>query len=143
MISLYNEACIYEHFYKKEKCTIGFFVLGEVDNLMLKTLGAINYEIVISKVTIEKNIKHHKDLALKDYEILDMIIGKYDVLMKDGEHTVGIVHTEYGEYFYALKVTKSKEKVFLTSFRRTSKYDIKRFKNRVNKGQIEIIKGSL
>jgi len=143
MIHSHIEECIYEHFYKKAKCSIGFFLLGKIDRTVTEILDTLVDEVVISLVTIEKNIKHHDDLLLKDYEILDDIIGKYDILLKDGEHTVGIISNEYGQYFYALKVTASKEKIFLTSFRKTSKHDIKRFKNGVKKGKIEVIKGSL
>ena len=78
-----------------------------------------------------------------DNKNLDKIIGTYNILIKDGEYTVGIVHYELEEYYYALKSTKSRNTIFLTSFRKTSKHDIQRLKNKLSKGKIEVIKGKL
>ena len=134
---------ILEFFELKQKHPSGYYILGNANKDIVDTLQTNISEIVISHQTILKNISHHTDLSINDYKNLDKIIGKYNILIKDGEYTVGIVHYEYEEYYYALKSTKSRNTIFLTSFRKTSKHDIQRLKNKLSKGKIEVIKGKL
>ena len=131
-------------FFKSKKITkSGYYILGIANNKIVETLASNINEIVISEQTIVKNINHHTDLLINDYKKLDDIIGRFDILIKDGQYTVGIVNYQFGNYYYALKTTKSGNTIFLTSFRKTSQHDIKRLKNKLLKGKIEIIKGKL
>jgi len=134
---------IIDHFRRKPKCNDGYYILTSIDELLGYLLQADTGEIVISKVTIYKNIEHHPDLELNDYLILDKIVGKYDVLLQDGTHSVALVSYEFGSYFYALKSTQSGKKVFLSSFRKTSSKDLKRWANKIEKGKVKLISGVL
>jgi len=131
-------------FFKTKPITkSGYYILGIAEQKIIDTLSSNTNKIVISEQTIMKNINHHKDLSIDDYKILDNIIGQFDILIKDGQYTVGIVNYKCGNYYYALKTTQSANTIFLTSFRKTSSHDIKRLKNKLSKGKIEIIKGKL
>ena len=121
----------------------GHYLLGTASKDIVQTLSSNTDKIVISEQTILKNINHHKDLIVENYENLYKIVGKFDILIKDGKHTVGIVNYDFGNYYYALKTTKTLNTIFLTSFRKTSSHDIKRLKNKLQKGKIEIIKGNI
>jgi len=134
---------IIQFFKSKEITKAGYYILGVANLKIIETLLSKTNKIVISEQTIIKNINHHKDLTLKDYENLCKIIGNFDILIKDGQYTVGIVNYKFGNYYYALKSTKSGNTIFLTSFRKTSQHDIKRLKNKLLKGKIEIIQGKL
>ena len=121
----------------------GYYVLGYADIYIIETLQSKTNQIVISKQTILKNINHHQDLVIEDYKNLFNIVGRFNILIKDGQYTVGIVNYAFGSYYYALKITKTLNTIFLTSFRKTSQHDINRLKNKLQKGKIEIIKGKL
>jgi len=128
-----NSLAIKNFFNNKSKNKEGFTVIGICDELIKSTINANIYEVVISDVTIEKNIKHHDDLTIEDYKVLD------DILVKDGDKTAGIIYTNKYQYYYALKSTKSGDTIFLTSFRKTNKSDIKRIRNKSKKGLVNII----
>ena len=134
---------IIQFFKSKEITKAGYYILGVANLKIIETLLSKTNKIVISEQTIIKNINHHKDLTLKDYENLCKIIGNFDILIKDGQYTVGIVNYQFSNYYYTLKSTKSGNTIFLTSFRKTSQHDIKRLKNKLLKGKIEIIQGKL
>jgi len=132
------------NFFKTKQITkSGYYILGIANKSIVETLSSKTNKIVISEQTIIKNINHHKDLSIDDYKVLDKIIGEFDILIKDGQYTVGIVNYQFGNYYYALKTTQSANTIFLTSFRKTSLHDIKRLKNKLSKGKIEVIKGKL
>ncbi len=130
---------IKNYFNEKSKTLEGFSIIGQCDGLVKKTINANTFEVVISDVTIEKNIKHHSDLSIDDYKILNSMLNDYHFLVKDGDKTAGIIYTEKIEYYYALKATKSGETIFLTSFRKTNKNDIRRIKNKVKRGLAKIV----
>ena len=128
------------NFFKlKNKDNEGHSIIGYCDDIIKYTINANTNQVVISKVTIDKNLKHHSDLNIDDYQILDNILLNYDLLIKDGNKTAGIVYTKQQQYYYALKSTKSGDTIFLTSFRKTNKHDIKRIRNKSKKGLVSII----
>jgi len=130
---------IKDFFSKKMKTLEGYYVIGECDDIVKKTIASNTFEVVISDVTIEKNIKHHNDLSIDDYLVLDSMFHDYHFLVKDGDKTAGIIYTKDIQYYYALKATKSGDTIFLTSFRKTNKNDIKRIKNKVKRGLAKIV----
>ena len=130
---------IKQFFSIKPKSIEGFTIIGNCDDLIKTTINSNTNQVVISEVTIEKNIKHHSDLTINDYQTLDNILTNYDLLVKDGDKTAGIIYTKKYQYYYALKSTKSGDTIFLTSFRKTNKNDIKRIRNKSNKGLVDII----
>jgi hypothetical protein len=128
-----------DFFSKKTKTVEGHYVVGKCDKLLRETINANTFEVVISDVTIDKNIKHHNDLSIEDYMVLDCMLKDYHFLVKDGDKTAGIIYSNQIQYYYALKATKSGDTIFLTSFRKTNKNDIKRINNKAKKGLVEII----
>ncbi len=130
---------IKEFFTHKTKTTEGYTIVGVCDEVVKKAINANTCQVVISDVTIEKNINHHSDLRVDDYEVLNFMLGGYHFLVKDGDKTVGIIYTRKVQYYYVLKATKSGDTIFLTSFRKTNKHDIERIRNKSKKGLVKII----
>jgi hypothetical protein len=126
-------------FKNKSKDNDGFHIIGLCDDITKNTIGATTNQVVISNITIEKNIKHHTDLTIEDYNVINNIFENYSLLLKDTKHTVGVIYTKKQQYYYALKSTKSGDTIFLTSFRKTNKSDIKRIRNKSKKGLLDII----
>lgn len=133
------ELSIKNFFTDKLKNIEGHCIVGKCDELIKKVISSNTQIVVMSNVTIEKNIKHHNDLSVEDYRVLDFMFENYDFLLKDSDKTVGIIYTKTTQYYYSLKSTKSGDSIFLTSFRKTNKHDIKRIRNKSEKGMLEII----
>ena len=130
---------IKQYFNIRPKSIEGFYIIGNCDNLIQTTIRSNTNQVVISEVTIDKNIKHHSDLTIEDYQVLDNILLNYGLLVKDGDKTAGIIYAKEQQYYYALKSTKSGDTIFLTSFRKTNVHDIKRIRNKSKKGLVNII----
>jgi len=99
-----------------------------VDHLQVKT------DIVLfSAASARKNLEHHPDLTLDDYYKLSQVGTTVDLVVQDGATSVVLIRKEYVIYWVAVKATKTKESLFLTSFRRSHEQDIQRL---LRKGKI-------
>ncbi len=134
---------IIHYFHTLSKDDDGHFIIGMIDQIIIDTINAKVSYVVISEVSLIKNLTHHRDLEIADYMRLSYIIMRHHVVVRDGEKTVGVVHIEEDKYYFALKATASGETVFLTSFRKTSDTDLKRLKKKVEKKKAVLIFGSL
>lgn len=134
---------IIHHFYTLPKDDGGHFIIGMIDQIIIDTINAKVSYVVISEVSLIKNLNHHGDLDIVDYKKLSYIVMNHHVVVQDGEKTVGVAHIEEDKYYFALKATTSGETVFLTSFRKTSDSDLKRLKKKVEKKKAVLIFGSL
>ena len=83
-------------------------------------------EIFLSTATLQKNLAHHADVSLLDYERLPHIINEPDVVIQDGERTLVVAKDVSGLWLVAIKATQSGLGAFVTSFRRTTERDIAR-----------------
>lgn len=134
---------IIHYFHTLSKDNDGHFIIGMIDQIIIETIGAKVSHVVMSEVSLYKNLEHHSDLEITDYQILSYIVSRYHIVVRDGEKTVGVVHVEEEKYYFALKATASGETVFLTSFRKTSDTDLKRLKKKVEKKKAALVFGRL
>ena len=137
-----NSEIIY-YFHTLPKDDDGHSIIGMIDQIIIDIINAKVSYVVISEVSLIKNLNHHRDLDINDYKKLSYIIMNHHVVVQDGEKTVGVVHIKEDKYYFALKATVSGETVFLTSFRKTSDLDLKRLKRKVEKKKAVLIFGSL
>lgn len=134
---------IIHFFHTLPKDDDGHFIIGMINKIIIDTINAKVSYIVMSEVSLIKNLNHHEDMNIVDYKKLSYIVMNHHVVVQDGEKTVGVVHIEEDKYYFALKATASGETVFLTSFRKTSDLDLKRLKKKVEKKKAVLIYGSL
>lgn len=135
-------AKIIHYFHTLPKDDDGHFIIGMIDQIIIETISAKVSHVVMSEVSLNKNLLHHKDLEIRDYQMLSYIVSHHHIVVRDGEKTVGVVHVEEEKYYFALKATASGETVFLTSFRKTSDSDLKRLKKKVEKKKAVLIFGT-
>lgn len=133
---------IIHYFHTLSKDDDGHFIIGIIDQIIIDTINAKVSYVVISEVSLIKNLNHHEDLDIADYMRLSYIVINHHVVVQDGEKTVGVVHIEEDKYYFALKATASGATVFLTSFRKTSDSDLKRLKKKVENKKAVLIFGS-
>ncbi len=134
---------IINYFHTLPKDDDGHFIIGAIDQIIVDAINAKVSYVVISEASLMKNLNHHEDLDSIDYKRLSYIIFNHHIILQDGEKTVGIVHIEENKYYFVLKATASGETIFLTSFRKTSDFDLKRLKKKVEKNEATLIFGSL
>jgi hypothetical protein len=137
-----NTAIIH-YFHTLPKDDDGHFIIGMINQLIIDAINAKVSYAVISEVSLSKNLDHHADLDISDYKNLSTILINHQIVVQDGEKTVGVVYIEENKYYFALKATASGETVFLTSFRKTSDLDLKRLKKKVDKKKAVLMFGSL
>jgi hypothetical protein len=134
---------IINYFHTLPKDDDGHFIIGMLHQLIVDSINAKVSHVVISEVSLIKNLNHHGDLDIVDYKRLSYIVVNHHIVVQDGEKTVGVVHIEENKYYFALKATASGETIFMTSFRKTSDFDLKRLKKKVEKKRAILIFGSL
>lgn len=134
---------IIHYFHTLSRDSDGHFIIGMIDPIIIETIGAKVSHVVMSEVSLNKNLEHHTDLEITDYQMLSYIVSHHHIVVRVGEKTVGVVHVEEEKYYFALKATASGETVFLTSFRKTSDTDLKRLKKKVEKKKAVLVFGRL
>ena len=134
-----------EKFYKKYKLLEDGYNVGAISIVLSEILLSKTRVVTISNETLTKNLNHHPDLTVKDYLLLDDIVGKSHFVAKDGKKTVAIVLNRSNKqlYHYVLKATKSGEGLFLTSFRKTRIKQINRLRDKGRSNKIKILKDNL
>lgn len=133
---------IINFFHSLQKDDEGHFIIGRIHETIAIAISAKTSLIVMSEVSLHKNLDHHQDLQLADYQYLPHIIIDHHIVLKDGDKTIGVVHIAEELYYFALKSTESGETIFLTSFRKTSDSDLKRLKKKVEKRKATILFGT-
>lgn len=134
---------IINYFHTLPKDDDGHFIIGMINQIIIDTINAKVSHVVMSEVSLIKNLNHHEDLNIVDYQKLSYIIINHHAVVQDGDKTVGVIHIEENKYYFALKATASGETIFMTSFRKTSDLDLKRLKKKVEKKKAILIFGSL
>lgn len=134
---------IINYFHTLPKDDDGHFIIGMINQIIIDTINAKVSHVVMSEVSLIKNLNHHEDLDIIDYQKLSYVIINHHTVVQDGDKTVGVIHIEENKYYFALKATASGETIFMTSFRKTSDLDLKRLKKKVEKKKAILIFGSL
>ena len=127
---------------KYKKSSLGFEV-GKISQVLAEKLLSESTIVVMSDETLTKNLSHHPDLKENEYLKLDVILGKSNFIVKDGNRMLAVVLQETKLYHYALKSTKSGKAIFLTSFRRTNKISIEKIRKKCKQGKVVILKDNL
>jgi hypothetical protein len=65
---------IFDYFNTLKKDKDNFYIVGRVEPLIVNSLEAKDDKVVISFVTIKKNILHHKDIGLDDYKKIAKVL---------------------------------------------------------------------
>jgi hypothetical protein len=94
--------------------------------------------VIFSVASAKKNLGHHPDLTLDDYYKLSEMETSVDMVVQDGETSIVLIRKEQIIYWAAIKATKTRESLFLTSFRRSHEQDIQRV---LRKGKVIYEKG--
>ena len=100
--------------------------IADLPRQYAKQIGMIGTEIFLSTPTLEKNLAHHPDVLLTDYDRLPQLISNPDVVIQDGERTLIAAKDIAGLWLVAIKATQTGRGAFVTSFRRTTERDIAR-----------------
>jgi hypothetical protein len=91
-----------------------------------KAIGMKGTEVFLSSASLEKNLAHHPDVSVADYERLPLLISNPDMVIQDGERTLIATRDTSGLWLAAIKSTQTGQAAFVTSFRRTTESDIAR-----------------
>ena len=127
---------------KYPKNSIGY-IIGDISVVLADLLLSKTTTVVLSDISLAKNLKNHPDLLVEDYLRLDVIIGKGHFVIQDSDRTVAIVLENKTLYHYSLKSTQTGEALFLTSFRKTSFQDVNRLRKKAVKKDLKILKDAL
>ena len=100
--------------------------IADLPSQYAKKIGMTGTEIFLSTATFEKNMAHHPDILLTDYDRLPQLISDPDVVIQDGERTLIAAKDIAGLWLVAIKATQTGRGAFVTSFRRTTERDIAR-----------------
>lgn len=110
-------------FYKNPQ---GYFGVGVVDDRIKQALKTEASVCCLSDETLLKNKKHHPDLTIDDYKLMNQVLGDYDVLVQDTAKSVVAVKKIAGKnYWMAVKVTRKGNEVFTTTFHLTHERQLK------------------
>ena len=121
-------------------------VLGERER---RILGAVSQTVWLSEESLRKNRgliagnPGHPELTLAEYQLLpEIVTDRAEVIIKDGATTMVFVKLAGRFYHAAIKTTKSRADVFLTSFRRVD--DVRREVDRIKrKTGVVVVKDEL
>ena len=100
----------------------------------MKLIGATSRVVKLSDETLKKNVTRHPELLLADYQNLQAIIEKAQVIIRDSVTTLVFVKIGASTYHAAIKATQTGKALFLTSLRKTNDEEIARIlkKNKAN-----------
>lgn len=111
-------------FYKNPQ---GYFAVGVVDDRIKQALKADVSVCCLSDETLLKNQKHHPDLTIDDYKLMNQVLGEYDILVQDtAKSVVAVKEIADKNYWLAVKVTRAGNEIFTQTFHLTRQNDIKR-----------------
>jgi hypothetical protein len=103
-----------------------FKLIANLSSRYANQIGMTGTEVFLSASTFEKNLAHHPDVLLADYDRLPHLISDPDVVIQDGERTLIATKDMAGLWLVAIKATQTGRGAFVTSFRRTTERDIAR-----------------
>lgn len=126
----------FERFFERK--TGGEFPVAVLNKEYQSLIGADTQTVLLSENSLKKNIEHHPEILLAEYQQLPEIIASADLIIKDGETTMIFLKKNNEYYFASIKATISGQRLFLTSFRKAND---KTVQQAMKKG--EILKNTL
>lgn len=130
----------YKRFFEAAGKIKGVFPVAVLpDDYMIK-IGAKSRVVQLSDETLQKNVTKHPELSLVDYQHLQSIIEKAQVIVQDGNTTLVFIKIGQTTYHAAIKSTQTGKALFMTSLRKTNQEQIKRV---LNKNKNDIIRNTM
>lgn len=115
------KSAAFKSFYEKPEGAFPVAVLAAAD---AKALGAGTNTVRLSDATMQKQIEVHPEITWDEYGGVQEAIDKGE-LIQDSDNTA-IYLWEDGGYVTVVKATKSGKALYMTSFRRLSRDEVKR-----------------
>lgn len=106
---------------------------GVVPEQVQEAIGAQGPGAFLSGDTLQKNKDHHPELAMEDYARIPELLSTPDLVIQDWEQTVFCLKKDGEWWLAAVKATKTGQRNYVTSFRRTRWADIQR---RLTNGEV-------
>lgn len=99
--------------------------IAEADRLALGSETAV---AKLSPQTMEKQNAEHPELTLLDYTAIQDVVNRATIKVQDGDHSMIMVaqDMENGGFVLVIKATQTGKELFITSFRRLSRNEVKR-----------------
>jgi SPP1 gp7 family putative phage head morphogenesis protein len=124
-------------FFKAKGAIHGTYPVAVLPDAYKNAIGATTNIVGLSAETLKKNVVKHPELSIEDYQFLQNIIEKAQIIIQDGDTTMVFIRRSGKVYHAAIKATKTGKGLFLTSLRLTNEEAISEAKK---KGKI--VRGS-
>lgn len=108
----------------------GNFPVLRLPHLASQAIEATGHIAMLSDQSLTKNIAHHPDIRLEDYQKLPDIGDRPILIVQDAENKLVLVGEPDALYWCVVKVTENGQELYVTSFRRTERKDMDRLKRR-------------
>lgn len=114
----------------------GVFPVLEIPGWLASAIGAKGRHAVFSAESMDKNKREHPELTLEEYALLPRLNGASpDALVIQDRANACVVIQEHGRrYLASIKVTKSGETLFVTTFHRLD--DLEELARKQRRGRI-------
>lgn len=104
---------------------LSFVRVCDIEPALAEAIGAETREVLLSRLTIEKQLREHKDIGSTQYSLLAAaLVRGMAVLNDDRPHTAQICfqhpRDEKKRYRVFIKRTGDRRRIFVDSFHRTS-----------------------
>ncbi|CUV65218.1 hypothetical protein, putative prophage F protein [Sulfurovum sp. enrichment culture clone C5] len=103
--------------------------IANIPSQVKKILKTKSDTALLSVETLKKNKDHHPEIEWYEYLLLNSIVERSIIGVKDGDSTLVVVKSfcdDSAFYYAVLKVTENKKEIYITSFRKTKKENIER-----------------
>lgn len=107
-----------------------FVPIAALDDELVAALGAKSRTVRLSRATVEKQLDHHPEIPEDLYWQVQGLIDSADLVVQDKETALVFISSGDEDYYFAIKTTKDREELYLTSLRRASPRDRKRAKQK-------------
>lgn len=106
----------------------GTFPLARIPPEQADRIGAATTVAHLSAETALKQQREHPELLIREYVLAQRVVDEADDVIQDGPNTLIFIHLppEDSGHLLVVKATRSGKGVFVTSFRRLSRFEAKR-----------------
>lgn len=106
----------------------GHYPVAVLDEQYRARIGAKSQTVLISDETLKKNKNNHPEIEISDYQKLQKIIEKADVIVKKNDRFLVFIQDGDKYYLSSIKTTQDHKELFVTSLRITNVEDVTREK---------------
>ncbi len=99
--------------------------IANLPSYIVKSLETKERDVLLSNETLAKNKAHHPDIEWYEYLLIDYLLHKKPILsVRENKNNIIVTAGILYDYAIVIKTTKSKDKNYLTSFRRVDEKGI-------------------